>query len=92
MCRYVSYLQKSPSYSFLQAAFLVGRFLVSELNTRDRKFSPFNVVNSMPAPFFSRAELAALLGQYEADMQRKQPSFKVEPAIIDHILYQTGGA
>ncbi len=71
---------------------MIGRFLASELSTSDRKYSPFNVVNSMPAPFFTRVELAVLFGQYEADMQRKRPAFKIESAIIDHVLYQTGGA
>lgn len=56
------------------------------------KFLTLKRVNSMPAPFFSRTELAALLGQYEADMQHKQPAFKLEPAITDHIFYMTGGA
>lgn len=65
---------------------------MTELNTTNRNFSPFNGVNYMPAPFFSRVELAALLGQYEADMQHKQPAFKLEPAITDHIFYMTGGA
>lgn len=74
-----------------QAAFLVGRFLASQLASTDRFLSPFNVSQSMVAPTFDKEEVMSLLKQYEAQQQQKIPGFVLSDTIIDDIWELTEG-
>jgi hypothetical protein len=75
-----------------QAAFLVGRFLSSQLASEDRLLSPFNVAQSTIAPAFDECDVQALLRQYEAQQQRTMPGFALSDSIIKDIWTLTEGA
>lgn len=76
----------------LQAAFLVGRFLASQLASEDRLLSPFNVTESRIAPAWTEDEVLALLRQYEEQQQLTRPDFKLSPSIVKSIWTLTEGA
>lgn len=75
-----------------QAAFLVGRFLASQLASEDRLLSPFNVTESRIAPAWTKNEVFALLRQYEEQQQLTRSEFKLSPNIAKSIWTLTEGA
>lgn len=76
----------------MKAAFLIGPFAVSDLETGRARLSPFNVVHTLDAPFFTLDEEKQLFGQFVAERQKQDPSFTLDERIIQHIHEQTAGA
>jgi hypothetical protein len=71
---------------------LIGPFAVSDLETGRARLSPFNIVHTLDAPFFTLDEEKQLFGQFVAERQKQDPSFTLDERIIQHIHEQTAGA